>query len=461
MSSTAAAVPANSPIVRAYMAHTPGSAELAKRARESFPSGLTHDSRHMEPYGIYVDRAQGAYKWDVDGHRMIDYFGGHGALILGHNHPIVTAAITDALARGTHFGAGHPAEVKWGEKIRAMVPCAQKLRFTSSGTEATHMALRLARAFTGRDTVIRFRTHFHGWHDHMASGYSGHFDGTPTPGVLSAIAGDVILVDPNDEAGVTAAFASDRPIAAVILEPTGSSTGLVPTDGAYLAFLRDICTRHGAVLIFDEVVTGFRVAPGGAQAHVGVTPDLATFAKIVAGGLPGGCVAGREDIIELLDFEAAKRKGFEKIGHQGTYNANPVSASAGLAALELIERDDICGKANDYGERLRPRLNEVLTSRGAAWAVYGDFSVFHVFTNPKRRSITPATFDPRGVHFQELRANAPDAVRKLRMALILNGVDFNGWPGGTISAVHSDADLDETVRAFDEAIGMLQAEEAL
>ena len=327
--SAAAAVSVNSHIVRAYLERTPGSAELSQQAHASLPSGITHDSRYLMPYGLYVERAAGAHKWDVDGNRMVDYFGGHGALLLGHNHPQVVTRIHDALERGKHFGAGHPTEVAWAEKICTMVPCAQKVRFTSSGTEATHMALRLARAHTGRDAVIRFRTHFHGWHDHMTSGYSSHFDGTPTPGVLSSVANDIVLLDPNDEAAVSAAFDSGRPIAAVIIEPTGSGTGMVPTGGEFLRFLRDITNRNGAVLIFDEVVTGFRVAPGGAQAHYDVTPDLATFAKIIAGGLPGGCVAGREDIIEWLDFDVAKKKGFEKIGHQGTYNANPVSAAAG------------------------------------------------------------------------------------------------------------------------------------
>ena len=461
MSSIAAAVQANSHILRAYLEHTPGSGAFAERARESFPSGITHDSRHLDPYALYVERAEGAHKWDVDGHRYIDYFGGHGALLLGHGHPVVMERVAAALKCGTHFGASHPTEVEWGEKIRAMVPCAQKLRFTSSGTEATHMALRLARALTGRDVVLRFRGHFHGWHDHMASGYASHFDGTPTPGVLKAVTSDVILVDPNDVEGVKAAFAGPRPIAAVILEPTGASTGRIPTDGVFLQFLRDITREHGAVLIFDEVVTGFRVAPGGAQAHFGVTPDLATFAKIVAGGLPGGCVAGREDIIELLDFEVAKKKGFEKIGHQGTYNANPVSAAAGLAALEVIASTDACERANDFGDRLRARLNEVLSEQQVAWAAYGQFSVFHIFTNPQGRSVSPDTFVPNDYPFEELRTSAPGVAAKLRMAMMVNGVDITGAPSGTISAVHSDDDLDHTVAAFRESLKMLRAEDVV
>jgi glutamate-1-semialdehyde 2,1-aminomutase len=455
------AVQFNSSIVRDYVDRTPGSAEYAKRARESLPSGITHDARHLAPYGIYVERAEGAYKWDVDGNRLIDYFGGHGALLLGHGHPDVLKAIHGALARGTHFGASHPVEVEWAEKVRAMVPCADKVRFTSSGTEATHMALRLARAFTGRDAVIRFRTHFHGWHDHMASGYANHFDGSAAPGVLHGIVDDMILVDPNDEAGVKAALTGDRPVAAIILEPTGSSTGMVPTDGKFLAFLREQASKHGAVLIFDEVVTGFRVSPGGAQAHYRITPDLATFAKILAGGLPGGCVAGREEILDLLDFEVAAKKGFEKIAHQGTYNANPVSASAGLAALEIIDSTDVCQRANAYGDRLRARLNEILKEEGVAWSAYGTFSAFHIFTNPNGRKLDPCDFDASKLGYEELKTNPPGVVQKLRMAMILNGVDITGWPGGTISAVHSDTDLDDTVEAFRESLRMMKREGAI
>ena len=455
----------NSHIVQAYLQHTQGSAEWAQRAHASLPSGIAHDSRYLLPYGLYIERAAGGHKWDVDGNRYVDYFGGHGALLLGHNHPQVMERIQAALNSGTHFGAGHPNEVTWAEKVCEMVPCAQKVRFTSSGTEATHLALRLARAHTGRTAVIRFRGHFHGWHDHMTSGYTNHFDGTATPGVLDSVANDIILVDPNDKAGVSAAFDSGRPIAAVILEPTGSTMGMVPTDGEFLQFLRDITSKHEAVLIFDEVVTGFRVSPGGAQAHHGVTPDLASLAKIVAGGMPGGCVAGREDIIEWLDFDVAKKKGFEKIAHQGTYNANPVTAAAGLAALEIIASTDACERANDYGDRLRAKLNEVLAQEQVPWASYGEFSAFHLFTNPNSRALSPgntaADFDPRALPFDELKGNAAGVVQKLRLAMILNGVDITGWPGGTIAAVHSDEDLQHTVDAFRESLKMMRAEDAL
>ncbi len=448
----------NSPIVAAYRQKTAGSEALAKRALASFPSGITHDSRHLEPYGVYIDRADGARKWDVDGNEYVDYFGGHGALILGHNHPDVAAAVHAAYAKGTHFGASHALEVEWAEQVLSMVPCAEKIRFTSSGTEATLMAVRLARAYTKRSKILRFRTHFHGWNDHMAPGQANHYDGTATAGVLDGVAAGVVLVDPNDRDGVTAALAAGD-IAGIILEPTGSSTGMVPTAPGFLAFLREATEAAGALLIFDEVVTGFRVAPGGAQAALGVTPDLATYAKIIAGGLPGGAVAGKADIFDLLDFEKARAGGFEKIGHQGTYNANPVAAAAGLTALRLIATTAACDRANAFGDAMRARLNQAIREAGLAWAAYGEHSAVHVFTNPAARAgIGPDSFDPLALPFMELKGNAPGVAQKLRLAMLLNGVDMNGWPGGTISAAHGPRELDETDAAFRSAIAMLKAE---
>lgn len=211
----------NSQIIADYRAKTPASAALAAEARELFPSGVTHDGRYLEPYGIYVTRGEGAYKWDVDGNRYIDFFGGHGALLLGHNRPEVIAAVQTALQDGTHFGANQEREVRWAQLVKQLIPSAERVRFTSSGTEATHMALRLARAFTGRRQVIRLKTHFHGWHDHVTSGFNSHFDGAPTVGVLPGVAEGVLLLPPNDLDAVAAALDANQDIAAMILEPTG------------------------------------------------------------------------------------------------------------------------------------------------------------------------------------------------------------------------------------------------
>ena len=460
MSSTAT-LP-NATVQAAYEAMTPGSARLASRARDVFPSGLTHDSRHFDPYPLYVTHAQGPVKWDVDGNRYVDYFGGHGALILGHNHPAVMAAVQEAYARGTHFGACHEAEIEWAELVTAMVPSAERVRFTSSGTEATLMALRLSRAFTSRSKIVRFRGHFHGWHDHMAGGYSNHFDGSASTGVLGGIADAVLLADPNDVTGIDRLFSDHKDIAAVILEPSGASFGKMPITPMFLTHLRDITRAAGTVLIFDEVVTGFRVSPGGVQQEVGVTPDITTLAKILSGGLPGGAVVGRKHIFDLLDFAAAKAAGREKIGHQGTFNANPVSAAAGIATLRILRDTDACAKANAYGASLRAKMNEVLEDEHVKWAVHGSYSGMHIWTNPEGEDITPSRFDALPHVMRMIHKPRHDGMpARARMGLLVNGVDVNTGPSGTISVTHGEEEMVLTVDAFRATIRALKREGSL
>ena len=449
----------NSPIDAAYRAKTPGSAADAAKAESLFPSGITHDSRYIEPYGLYITRAQGPRKWDVDGRCYVDYFGGHGALLLGHCHPKIVEAVQRQIERGTHFGASHETEIAWAEWILRLVPSAERVRFTSSGTEATLMALRLARAFTGKAKIIRFKHHFHGWHDHMTSGFASHFDGSPTTGVLPGVAESVLLAEQNDVAGLARLLAEHDDVAAAILEPTGAHGARLPIDPPFLSALRELTRRHGVLLIFDEVVTGFRVAPGGAQAHYGVVPDLTTLAKIMAGGLPGGAVAGRKDILDLLDFQVAGATNREKIAHPGTFNANPLSAAAGVAALEIVGTTDACARANRYGEELRRRLNEVFEDERVPWAAYGTFSMFHLFTNPDHVTITPTRFDPLAQPAESLAGNRQAAiVHKLRLAMMLNGVDLSGSPGGLASATHGEPELEDTVKALQSAIRLLRQE---
>ncbi len=450
----------NSPMVSAFRNKTPGSEARAKEAAHIFPSGITHDSRRTLPYATYIERAEGSRKWDVDGNEYVDYYGGHGALLLGHGRAEVVAAVQAQMAIGTHYGACHDLEIQWGKLVKTMVPSAEIVRFTSSGTEANLLALRLARGFTGRTKIMRFKGHFHGWHDHAAFGVSNHFDGTATPGVLAEIAANTILAPPDDIDATRLILESNDDIAAVILEPTGASWGQVPIADDFLATLRQITTSRGIVLIFDEVVTGFRVSRGGAQEHFGVKPDLTSLAKILAGGLPGGAICGRADILELLDFDAAAEKGFEKIGHQGTYNANPLSAAAGITALEIIQQGDACAQASGQAAKLRSACNAVLASEGVNWACYGQFSGFYFFMNPEGRDIDPMSFDPAAVGHAALAQKSPLA-EKLRLALLVHGVDIAGKPGGSVSATHSDSDIEETAMAVRAAIRLLREDGAL
>ena len=446
-------------IVGSYLERTPRSAQRHAEARGLFPSGIVHDSRRTWPYGLYVDHAMGSRKWDIDGNEYVDYYGGHGALLLGHQHPKVVAATQAQLSKGLHFAAGHELMLEWGHLIQDLIPSAARIRFTSSGTEATHLAIRLARASSGKGKIVRFVSHFHGWHDHVAFGVKEHLDGTPTVGVLADVAANVILVKPNDIAAVARVLAARNDVAAVMIEPVGAGSGAIPTPPAVLRELREVTRQHGVLLIFDEVVTGFRIAPGGAQALYGVTPDLTTMAKIVAGGMPGGAVGGRQDILDWLDHEASSTAKRERIAHEGTHNAHPVSAAAGIATLKVIRDTDACARASAIAAKVRAGMNEVLEEEGVPWAVYGVHSFFNFFTNPENRQIRPTTFDAEAAPIEWFKTDKREGLLgKMRLAMLVYGIDLKSWRGGIVSAAHTQADVDLTLEAWQKSLRALKQE---
>jgi len=448
-----------SAIIREYCNKTPKSARLAEKARHIFPSGITHDVRYIEPHGIYVTHAKGSHKWDVDGNEYVDHPGGHGSLLLGHGNPKVVQAVQEQLNKGTHYGACHELELRWGALIQEMVPCAERVRPTNSGTEATLLALRLARAHTRRKKILRFVGHFHGWHDHVAFGVTTHHDGSPTPGVLPEVAEHTLLAPPWDWEQTKEMLESREDIAAVIIEPTGSTWGQVPLQAQFLSDLREVTQQRGVVLIFDEVISGFRCAPGGAQEALGVVPDLTALGKIVAGGMHGAAVVGQKEILDLLDFRQMANLGREKIGHQGTYNAMPTTCAAAVATLEIIQSTDACQRASDYGRRLQDSLNTVFHEEGVGWIAYGSFGGFHVFLNPENISTTREEIESGKFDYDCLRAPVrPTLSQKLPVGLLLHGVDVQPWPGAPVSAVHTDEDREQTQEAFRKTIRMLKAE---
>lgn len=451
------AVLEGSPLVQAYLDKTRRSAQLADRARGLFPSGITHDARYIEPHGIYVTHAAGSHKWDVDGNEYVDYPGGHGALLFGHGRAEIDEAVQQQLARGVHYGAGHELELEWAEWIQRLVPCAQRVRFTNSGTESTQLALRLARAATGRTKVMRLVGHFHGWHDYAASGFLGQFDGSAARGVPQATADAVVLAQPGDLADAERLLDGD--VAAIILEPTGSIWGQVPLAPDYVRGLRELATRHGALLIFDEVISGFRCAPGGAQEALGVTADLATLGKIVSGGMPGAAVVGREDVFACMDFRQSAAHGQEKVFHMGTFNATPVTSAAGTAALRLVHETDACERVHAYGEGLIEGLNRMFAAEGVSWIAHGTYGGFHVFLNPDGIDTDRQRIDAGEHDFATLKAAVPPAIAlKLRIGMLLHGVDIQGWPGAPVSAAHTDADREQTIEAFRQTIRALRDE---
>jgi glutamate-1-semialdehyde 2,1-aminomutase len=449
----------NSRIEAEYRGRTRRSAELYARARKVIPAGLTHDSRTLLPYPIYAARASGPRKWDVDGNEYVDYFGGHGALLLGHGHPAVVEAIERQVKLGTHWGASHELEVRWAELVNRLIPCAERVRFTASGTEASHLALRLARAFTAKPKVIRFVGHFHGWHDGVAAGAMSHFEGGVPAGIPANLVEQTVLLPADDVGRVAATLEARDDVAAVILEPSGASWGQVPLAEGFIAEMRELTRKHGVVLIFDEVITGFRWSRGGAQGRYGVTPDMCVLAKIVAGGLPGGAVAGRAEIMDQLDAAAAKSAKREKIGHQGTFNANPLCAAAAVATLAIVETEDVCARAERTAGEIRDGIRRILVDEQIPWGVYGEASSFLIFQNPNRLPIDPAAFDPRKLGFKGLKgARNPDLAYRLRVALLANGVDIMGAPGGLVSATHGPREVAHTLEAFRTAARWLKAE---
>ena len=441
----------------AYTDALPNSHALAERARQLFPDAVTHDNRRMQPFPLYVDRAEGAYKWDVDGHRYVDYWMGHGALLLGHNPPAVRDAVREQALRGTHYGACHAKEVEWGEWVRRLVPSAERLRFTASGTEATHLALRLARAATGKRHVVKFAGHFHGWHEGLEIGVREPYSAEPQAGQLPEVVDLVTVLPPNDIAAVRARLAKGD-VAAVIIEPTGGHFGVVPAPPAFVTALREETRRAGALLIFDEVVTGFRVAPGGAQEKLGVRPDLTTFAKILAGGLPGGAVAGRADVLAYLATKADPEENRRaKIAHPGTFNANPLSAAAGVAMLAAVADGQAIRFANAQAAQLRHELNEILAREKVAWKVYGEHSDWKMYFGADAPPRDGADQSVAGIDWRRLDAKYAEPSRALRQALVLQGVDFNGGRG-LVGTCHTDDVLGETAAAFAAAVRAMKDE---
>jgi glutamate-1-semialdehyde 2,1-aminomutase len=413
---------------------------------------VTHDLRQLDPFPIYVERALGARKWDVDGHELIDYWSGHGALLLGHSHPDIVRAVKEQAGLATHPGACHELEIEWGQWVERLIPCAERVRFVSSGTEATLMALRLARMFTGKPRILKFWGHFHGWNDFVVPGADAPYDGAVPPGVLPEVNANTVVLPPNDPVAVEQALERDPEIGAIILEPTGGHFGSVPIRGAFLSALRDLTRRHGRLLIFDEVITGFRVHPGGAQGHYGIVPDLTTLAKVLAGGLPGGCVAGRADILAGLEL----RPGKPKMKHPGTFNANPLSAAAGVAALTLVATGEPSRRANEVAALLRRELNALFASENVDWLAYGEFSSFKLI--PHYRGPTPSgdDFVPYGGDFKKLEGlRVPGLASAFRCGMLLNGVDLPGL-GGMTSAAHTENDIARTVQAVARTVEPLR-----
>jgi glutamate-1-semialdehyde 2,1-aminomutase len=430
--------------VARWARENPRSQALNARARRLLPGGVTHDVRLTEPFPVAVARAEGARKWDLDGHELICYAMGHGALLLGHCHPEVVSAVRAQAGKVFLPGASHELESDWTELVIRLVPSAELVRFTASGTEATLLALRVARAATGRDRIIKLAGHFHGWHDQVALGADPPFDGPDTAGLPRAITDTVTVIPASAQALAAALDAGD--VAAVIMEPSGAAWGTVPLPDGFLAAARDLTEAAGTLLVFDEVVTGFRWAPGGVQQVAGVRPDLTALGKILAGGMPAGAVCGRADLIAHI---GGPGYGPGRVAHPGTHNAHPVSAAAGITTLGLAASGELQTGAGRTAASLQEGLNAAFTEAGVAGCAYGDSSTFHLLFGH-------AT--PDGLEAGTLKDGVPGGLSPaLHCAMLSRGVHlFHG--SGFLSAAHGDREVEQTVSAFAATLKELQQE---
>ncbi len=413
------------------------------RAKELIPGGVNSPARAFGGVGgepLFFARGEGAYLFDLDGNRYLDYIGSWGPMILGHCHPAVTAALHAVVDRGTSFGAPTEAESELAQLIIDAVPSVEKVRLVNSGTEATMSAIRLARGFTKRDVIVKFAGNYHGHVDSLlvAAGSAAATLAVPnSPGVTPGTAQDTLILQYNDCAGLEAAFAKhgDR-IAGVILEPVVGNMGTVIPTREFLTALRSLTTKHGAVLIFDEVMTGFRVAFGGAQSIFGVTPDLTTMGKIVGGGLPVGAYGGRRDIMNHI-LPAGP------VFQAGTLSGNPLATAAGIATLKVLRDENPYPKLEQLGAQLAAGLAEAATKAGVPNSVTRVGSMLTLFFNA-----VPVVDWPS--------ASQSDTARfaKFFWGLIERGVYFpcSQYEALFISAAHTPDDIRTTIAAAKEAL---------
>jgi glutamate-1-semialdehyde 2,1-aminomutase len=419
------------------------SAAAFERALKLMPGGVNSPARAFGAVGgtpPFIERAQGASLWDVDGNRYIDFVGSWGPMILGHRPPEVVAAIEEALSRGTSFGAPTEAESELAERIIDAVPSIEKVRLVNSGTEATMSAIRLARGCTGRDVVVKFAGNYHGHVDSLlvAAGSSAATLGAPnSPGVTAGAAGDTVVLEYNDPAGLDAAFASRGDgIAAVILEPVVGNMGVVRPTGEFVLALNRLTKRHGALLICDEVMTGFRVAFAGAQSVVGLTPDLTTLGKIVGGGLPVGAYGGRRDVMDHV-------LPVGRVFQAGTLSGNPLATAAGCAMLRVLKERPPYEQLERLGARLAAGLHRAAEVAGAPHTIARVGSMLTLFFHP-------------GPIAGWREASKSDTSRFARYfwSLMNRGIYLpcSQYEALFVSAAHTEADIDATIAAAEAAV---------
>lgn len=412
-----------------YTSKTPTSKKLHERAQKVLPAGVSYGIRFFEPYPFYTAKAKGSKLYDVDGNEYIDFWLGHTALILGHSPPSIINAVKKQLENGTHYGTCHELEITLAEQIKKMVPTAQMTRFTNSGTEANMYATRLARAYKGKKKIAKFEGGWHGGYDALHVGVKHPFDIPESAGLTEGAVKDTICLPFNDLEGAKKKLKNTE-VAAIIIEPILGAGGGIPAEKEFLKGLREFCNEKNILLIFDEVITGFRLAPGGAQQYYGVKADLTVFGKILGGGFPVGAFCGPREIMERIDSRIYERPHFSF--HGGTFTANPITMTAGLATLKILEDGRLIDKLNKLGNKIREQLRAIFEAYDVDVQVVGASSLFNIhFTRETVKDVTAV--------FKADRKKLIDYDLKL----IANGIFFLPTHTGALSTAHSKADIEK------------------
>jgi len=414
-----------------YLSTTAKSKKLYERAKRVLPAGVSYFLRYMEPYPFYTTRAKGSRLYDVDGNEYIDFWIGHYALILGHSPPSVMREVKRQLDRGTHYGTAHELEIALAEQVVKMVPSAQMVRFSNSGTEATMYTARLARTVTQRSRIGKFEGGWHGGYDALHTAVKQPFSVPESNGLTMGALKDTVVLPFNKIEPARKAL-EEKKLAAVFIEPLLGSGGGIPAQIDFLEELRELCTKNSTLLVFDEIITGFRLAPGGAQQFFGVKPDITVLGKILGGGFPIGAIAASREIMEHMNPLLYERTKFSF--HGGTFCANPIATTAGLATLRILQDGKLISRLNREGNKLREQLKDVFERKNLDVQVTGSGSLWHThFTKEEIKDSNAAA-----------RADK-EKLNEYHMHLIENGVFFLPRKMGALSSAHTRADLEKLV----------------
>lgn len=410
-----------------YTSRTGKSKQLHERARGVLPAGVSYSIRYFQPYPFYVNWAKGSKIRDVDDNVYIDFWMGHYSHILGHSPSNIIEAVKEQIDHGTHYGVSHELEIALAEQVVAMVPSAQMVRFSNSGTEAAMYATRLARAYTGKNKIMKFEGGWHGGYDALHLAVRPPFDVPESKGIPNDTLKNTVTAPFNDLQETEQKMKS-QDVGAVIVEPVLGAGGCIPAEKEFLKGLKELCGEVDALLIFDEIITGFRLAPGGGQQYYGVVPDVSILGKILGGGFPIGAIAGRRDVMDRMNPLLFERPGFSFQG--GTFVANPTTMTAGLEMLKTLEDGSIINRLNNEGEKIQKSLEDIFDRGEIDAKVSRAGSLFHVhFTKEPVRSAKVAYEADR------------ERLVEYHMALIENGVFFLPGKSGGISDAHSIDDL--------------------